>query len=107
MIRGGVAAGEVLATVQALMLAELPYSMLRDAVLAHPTMAERLGPLLSMCRLARNEEPPETLRGSYPFQRAANWVATTSSYLTCPSRAPISRANRLMCVTISSLMVAS
>ena len=27
--------------------AELPYSSLRDAVLAHPTMAEGLGPLLS------------------------------------------------------------
>jgi DNA-binding transcriptional LysR family regulator len=48
----------------------------------------------------------ETLRWSY-LQRAANWVATTSSYLTCPSRAPISRANRLMWVIISSLMVAS
>src|SRR6266850_370073 len=48
-----------------------------------------------------------SLRCSYPFQRSANWVATTSSYLTCPSRAPISRANRLMWVTISSLMVAS
>jgi hypothetical protein len=33
--------------VQAAMLAELPYSRLRDAVLAHPTMAEGLGPLLS------------------------------------------------------------
>ncbi len=43
----GPEAGEVVATVQALMLAELPYSMLRDAVLAHPTMAEGLGPLLS------------------------------------------------------------
>jgi pyruvate/2-oxoglutarate dehydrogenase complex dihydrolipoamide dehydrogenase (E3) component len=41
----GPAAGEVLATVQALMLAEFPYSMLRYAVLAHPTMAEGLGPL--------------------------------------------------------------
>jgi pyruvate/2-oxoglutarate dehydrogenase complex dihydrolipoamide dehydrogenase (E3) component len=43
----GPEAGEVVATVQALMLAELPYSMLRDAVLAHPTMTEGLGPLLS------------------------------------------------------------
>jgi pyruvate/2-oxoglutarate dehydrogenase complex dihydrolipoamide dehydrogenase (E3) component len=40
-------AGEVLATVQTAMLAELPYPTLRDAVLAHPTMAEGLGPLLS------------------------------------------------------------
>ncbi len=42
-----VVAGEVVATVQAVMLAGLPYSTLRDAVLAHPTMAEGLGPLLS------------------------------------------------------------
>jgi len=43
----GAEAGEVVATVQAAMLAELPFSRLRDAVLAHPTMAEGLGPLLS------------------------------------------------------------
>ena len=43
----GPEAGEVVATIQAAMLAELPYSMLRDAVLAHPTMAGGLGPLLS------------------------------------------------------------
>jgi pyruvate/2-oxoglutarate dehydrogenase complex dihydrolipoamide dehydrogenase (E3) component len=40
-------AGEVLATVHTAMLAKLPYPTLRDAVLAHPTMAEGLGPLLS------------------------------------------------------------
>src|SRR4030095_16755434 len=43
----GPEAGEVVATIQAAMLAELPYSMLRDAVLAEPTIAEGLGPLLS------------------------------------------------------------
>ena len=43
----GAEAGEVVATVQTAMLAELPYSRLRDAVIAHPTMAEGLGPLLS------------------------------------------------------------
>jgi len=43
----GAEAGEVVAAVQAAMLADLPYSRLRDAVLAHPTMAEGLGPLLS------------------------------------------------------------
>ena len=40
-------AGEVVATVQTAMLAALPFSGLRDAVLAHPTMAEGLGPLFS------------------------------------------------------------
>ena len=43
----GSEAGEVVATVQAAMLAGSPYAMLRDAVIAHPTMAEGLGPLLS------------------------------------------------------------
>jgi pyruvate/2-oxoglutarate dehydrogenase complex dihydrolipoamide dehydrogenase (E3) component len=43
----GPEAGEVMAAVQTAMLAELPYPKLRDAVLAHLTMAEGLGPLLS------------------------------------------------------------
>jgi pyruvate/2-oxoglutarate dehydrogenase complex dihydrolipoamide dehydrogenase (E3) component len=43
----GSEAGEVMAAVQTAMLAELPYSRLRDAVIAHLTMAEGLGPLLS------------------------------------------------------------
>ena len=43
----GPEAGEVMATVQAAMLADLPYPKLRDAVLAHLTMAEGLGPLLA------------------------------------------------------------
>jgi pyruvate/2-oxoglutarate dehydrogenase complex dihydrolipoamide dehydrogenase (E3) component len=43
----GAEAGEVMAAVQAAMLAELPYPKLRDAVLAHPTMAEGLGSLFS------------------------------------------------------------
>jgi pyruvate/2-oxoglutarate dehydrogenase complex dihydrolipoamide dehydrogenase (E3) component len=36
-------AGEVMAVVQTAMMADLPYLRLRDAVLAHPTMAEGLG----------------------------------------------------------------
>jgi pyruvate/2-oxoglutarate dehydrogenase complex dihydrolipoamide dehydrogenase (E3) component len=42
----GAEAGEVMAVVQAAMLANLPYPRLRDAVIAHLTMAEGLGPLL-------------------------------------------------------------
>ena len=49
----GPEAGEVMAAVQAAMLAKLPYVKLRDAVLAHLTMAEGLGALLS------NVPPPE------------------------------------------------
>jgi pyruvate/2-oxoglutarate dehydrogenase complex dihydrolipoamide dehydrogenase (E3) component len=43
----GAEAGEVMAVVQAAMLANLPYSKLREAVIAHLTIAEGLGPLLS------------------------------------------------------------
>lgn len=43
----GADAGEVMSVVQMTMLAGLPYSRLRDAVLAHPTMAEGLGSLFS------------------------------------------------------------
>lgn len=42
----GADAGEVMAAVQAAMLAGLPYPKLRDAVIAHLTTAEGLGPLL-------------------------------------------------------------
>jgi pyruvate/2-oxoglutarate dehydrogenase complex dihydrolipoamide dehydrogenase (E3) component len=43
----GADAGEVMAVVQTAMLAGLPYPKLRDAVFAHPTMAEGLGFLFS------------------------------------------------------------
>lgn len=43
----GAEAGEVAAAVQTAMLADLPYPTLRDAILAHPTMAEGLRPLFS------------------------------------------------------------
>jgi pyruvate/2-oxoglutarate dehydrogenase complex dihydrolipoamide dehydrogenase (E3) component len=43
----GAEAGEVVAAVQTAMLADLPYPKLRDAILAHPTMAEGLGSLFS------------------------------------------------------------
>ena len=42
----GADAGEVLAVVQTAMLAELPYTGLRDAIFTHPTMAEGLNVLL-------------------------------------------------------------
>jgi pyruvate/2-oxoglutarate dehydrogenase complex dihydrolipoamide dehydrogenase (E3) component len=58
----GSAAGEVMAVVQTAMLAGLPYTRLRDAVLTHPTMAEGLGFLLANVP-ARNVRPttPQTL----------------------------------------------
>jgi pyruvate/2-oxoglutarate dehydrogenase complex dihydrolipoamide dehydrogenase (E3) component len=41
----GADAGEVMAAVQTAILAELPYTKLRDAVITHLTFAEGLGPL--------------------------------------------------------------
>ena len=43
----GVGAGEILSSVQIAMLAELPYTALRDAILTHPTLGEGLIPLFS------------------------------------------------------------
>ena len=43
----GPEAGEVMAVVQTAMLAGLPYTALRDAILTHPTMAEGLNALFS------------------------------------------------------------
>jgi Pyridine nucleotide-disulphide oxidoreductase, dimerisation domain len=43
----GAEAGEVMTVVQTAMLAGMPYTDLRDAIIAHPTMAEALGGLFS------------------------------------------------------------
>jgi pyruvate/2-oxoglutarate dehydrogenase complex dihydrolipoamide dehydrogenase (E3) component len=43
----GAEAGEVMAVVQTAMLAGLPYTALRDAIYAHPTMTEGLNPLFA------------------------------------------------------------
>jgi pyruvate/2-oxoglutarate dehydrogenase complex dihydrolipoamide dehydrogenase (E3) component len=43
----GAEAGEVVAVVQTAMLANMPYTGLRAAIIAHPTMAEGLGALFS------------------------------------------------------------
>jgi pyruvate/2-oxoglutarate dehydrogenase complex dihydrolipoamide dehydrogenase (E3) component len=55
----GAEAGEVLAAVQMAMLADLPYPKVRDAILAHPTMAEGLGPLFE-------KVPPRAVRQVTP-----------------------------------------
>jgi pyruvate/2-oxoglutarate dehydrogenase complex dihydrolipoamide dehydrogenase (E3) component len=49
----GADAGEVVATVQTAMLGGLPYTLLRDAILAHPTMAEGLNGLFEAIPAAR------------------------------------------------------
>ncbi len=49
----GAEAGEVMAAIQTAMLADLPYTKLRDAVFAHLTFAEGLGPLFESVPLRR------------------------------------------------------
>jgi len=41
----GVGTGEIMAAVQIAMIAGLPYTALADAIIAHPTLAEGIGPL--------------------------------------------------------------
>jgi pyruvate/2-oxoglutarate dehydrogenase complex dihydrolipoamide dehydrogenase (E3) component len=43
----GVNGGEIMSAVQIAMIAELPYTKLRDAVLTHPTLMEGLNPLFA------------------------------------------------------------
>jgi pyruvate/2-oxoglutarate dehydrogenase complex dihydrolipoamide dehydrogenase (E3) component len=43
----GQSAGDVMTCMQVAMLAELPYTALRDLMIAHPTFAEGLGSLFS------------------------------------------------------------
>jgi pyruvate/2-oxoglutarate dehydrogenase complex dihydrolipoamide dehydrogenase (E3) component len=43
----GVGAGEIMTSVEVAMLAGMPYTALRDAVIAHPTLVEGLSPLFS------------------------------------------------------------
>jgi pyruvate/2-oxoglutarate dehydrogenase complex dihydrolipoamide dehydrogenase (E3) component len=52
----GPEAGEVMAVMQTAMLAGLPYTRLRDAVLTHPTFAEGLGPLLAQVPASAAEQ---------------------------------------------------
>ena len=59
----GAEAGEVMAAVQMTMLADISYSRLADALLAHPTMAEGLGPLFS-------NVPPRSARRAAPARVA-------------------------------------
>ncbi len=51
----GVGAGEVMSSVQIAMIAGLPYTALREAVLTHPTLVEGLSPLFSSEASAQNQ----------------------------------------------------
>jgi pyruvate/2-oxoglutarate dehydrogenase complex dihydrolipoamide dehydrogenase (E3) component len=44
----GIEGGEIMSQLQIAMMGKLPYTVLRDAVFAHPTLAESLNNLFSM-----------------------------------------------------------
>ena len=48
-------AGEVMAAVQVAMMAQLPYTAIRDAILTHPTMAEGLNSLFGNLPSGRHD----------------------------------------------------
>ena len=54
----GSEAGEVMAVMQTAMLAGMPYTALREAIFAHPTMAEGLGALLASVPQAARQAVP-------------------------------------------------
>jgi pyruvate/2-oxoglutarate dehydrogenase complex dihydrolipoamide dehydrogenase (E3) component len=58
----GTQAGELVAIVQTAMLAKLPYTALRDAVLTHPTMAEGLTSLFGTVPARSRVGAAETTR---------------------------------------------
>ena len=68
----GVDGGEIMSAVQIAMLAELPYTKLRDAVLTHPTLMEGLITLFASAPsvVARTAEAID------PTQKRFNWSLT-------------------------------
>jgi pyruvate/2-oxoglutarate dehydrogenase complex dihydrolipoamide dehydrogenase (E3) component len=57
----GADAGEVMAAVQMAMLAGLPFTTVREAILTHPTMAEGLGTLFANVRPSRAKRLPAAI----------------------------------------------
>jgi hypothetical protein len=66
----GSGAGEVMAAMQTAMLANLSYTTLRDAVIAHLTMAEDWGRYWRTCRLAEGGGHPKS-KGGFNGQAVA------------------------------------
>src|SRR5437868_6664383 len=69
----GVGAGEILAAVQIAMIAGLPYTALRDAVLTHPTLVEGLISLFSSAASAHNVVVTRGAQISAALRCRAQW----------------------------------
>ena len=67
----GTEAGELMGVVQIAMLAKQPYTLLRDAILAHPTMAEGLTVLFAAVPARARARTTEPRRGEHEGEAAA------------------------------------
>ena len=67
----GAEAGEVMSVVQTAMLAKLQYTSLRDAIFAHPTMAEGLTVLFSAVPARSSARTTQSLRGNRDTEAVA------------------------------------
>lgn len=67
----GAEAGEVMSVVQTAMLGKLPYTSLRDAILAHPSMAEGLTVLFSAAPARSSARTTQSLRGNRDTEAVA------------------------------------
>ena len=82
----GPEAGEVLAVVQTAMLAGLRFSVLRDAILTHPTMAEGLNALFANVKPATAATISPSVGASQPRQQKAPAVAAQDPVTAASSR---------------------
>jgi pyruvate/2-oxoglutarate dehydrogenase complex dihydrolipoamide dehydrogenase (E3) component len=67
----GTEAGELMSVVQTAMLAKMPYTALRDAILAHPSIAEGLTVLFAAVPARSSARRTETPRGEQDREAAA------------------------------------
>ena len=70
----GAEAGEVMTVVQMAMQAGFPYTVLRDSVLSHPTMAEGLNVLFSTVKPADVDVTPKKIENAP--KATADWPET-------------------------------
>jgi pyruvate/2-oxoglutarate dehydrogenase complex dihydrolipoamide dehydrogenase (E3) component len=74
-------AGEVMAAVQMAMLAGLPFTTVREAILTHPTMAEGLGTLFANVRPSRRRRLPAAVAAGIGAALLLGASALTASVL--------------------------
>jgi Pyridine nucleotide-disulphide oxidoreductase, dimerisation domain len=77
----GVGAGEIMSAVQIAMIAGLPYTALRDAVLTHPTLVEGLMPLFSSVSSAYKVAEGRLIAGKTGFSRSVGGAGGRASAL--------------------------